>query len=811
METQKLSKWLAELQEYLSSNPTLYQAAKTLLIVFLLFLAYRILKKLTGFSLGSNIPILGAWETQRQVRDLLKAKDFARAGERLLSIGDYEKAIETFVQGKLFLRAAEVHLRKGRYEQAASLYERGGELARAAELYLERKQYQKAEALLEKTGRIDELGDLYKNKGELALAAMAYIKAKQFSLAGNALVKLGKLREAAEAFLKGYELAKTEFGEITPEKFHPETQRIGQEAAKLLERTQQTKRAGELYLELRMYAEAVQCFAKIGDHKRAAEIAERIGNWQQASEFFSKAGDSKTAARIVGEGLANSGELSEAVSKFQEAEEFLRAAEIYLDLQETEKAAEMYERGEEYSLAATFYRTAGNLEKAAHAFEQAKQWNEAIACYAQGNMTEEEMKLREQIGDFVGMAQSLHRRGKTEEALKILERIPEKDSRYRSALSLKGRIYLDLGEPHKAKEFLDRAVSMVERLSGEDIDTIYNLAVIADQTQSTSNALEVLERMLVQDLVDKTALEKAQNVRKVLSDRAFKRMAMATGPLPENTMLDSVKTGQTEATSLKSRRYIPVKEIGRGGMGIVYTARDTALDRIVALKILPGSLKKNDRAVQTFLREAKAAAALNHPNIVTVHDTGIQDGEYYIAMEFIEGKTIKEIIKKRKKLSIASVVEVLKQLLAGLSYAHSKNIVHRDLTTNNIMWTQQRTVKIMDFGLAKVVKELMNEQSIIGGTPSFMSPEQTLGKPIDHRTDIYSLGVSIYEMCLGELPFQGGDLGYHHLHTPPPVPKEKMSDMPQVLSDMILKCMEKDPAQRFQSAAEIQEIVMKLA
>jgi serine/threonine protein kinase len=116
----------------------------------------------------------------------------------------------------------------------------------------------------------------------------------------------------------------------------------------------------------------------------------------------------------------------------------------------------------------------------------------------------------------------------------------------------------------------------------------------------------------------------------------------------------------------------------------------------------------------------------------------------------------------------------------------------------------------MDFGLAKVITELMSEQSIVGGTPSFMSPEQTLGKPIDHRTDIYSFGICLYEMLLGELPFIGGDLGYHHLHTPPPNPKEKDPQMPDGFSQIILSCMQKDPAQRFQSIAEIQDILGKI-
>ena len=150
-----------------------------------------------------------------------------------------------------------------------------------------------------------------------------------------------------------------------------------------------------------------------------------------------------------------------------------------------------------------------------------------------------------------------------------------------------------------------------------------------------------------------------------------------------------------------------------------------------------------------------------------------------------------------------SVYAVTKQLLEGLSYAHKRNVVHRDLTTNNIMWNREKLVKIMDFGLAKVIQDLQSEQSIIGGTPSYMSPEQTLGNPIDHRTDIYSLGVCLFEMSTGELPFRKGNLGYHHVHTSPPSPAEKNPNLPDALVAVTLKCLEKSPDKRPKDVDEV--------
>jgi serine/threonine-protein kinase len=238
-------------------------------------------------------------------------------------------------------------------------------------------------------------------------------------------------------------------------------------------------------------------------------------------------------------------------------------------------------------------------------------------------------------------------------------------------------------------------------------------------------------------------------------------------------------------------------------MGIVYKADDTVLDRTVALKVLPESLKESPQALKNFLREAKSAAALNHPNIVTVYDAGEQDGVYYIAMEYVDGNTLKDIIKRRGKIAPRGIVHVVSQMCEALAYAHEKKIVHRDVKTANTMWTKDRKAKIMDFGLAKVIEEVRNHTTVVSGTPFYMSPEQTLGKNVDHRSDLYSLGVSVFEMATGTLPFTEGNLPYHHVHTPPPRPQELEPELPDLLAGVIERCLRKDPEERYQSAREI--------
>ncbi|MFH1262820.1 MAG: protein kinase [Pseudomonadota bacterium] len=796
--------------DYLAANPALDRTVRFLVLAALGYATYRFVMSRFAFGLRKMIPILGTIYARRQVQDLIRDGEYAQAGELLLEAGELDHASRIFQEGNLFGRAADVYLKQKKSDQAALMYERAGDFEKAASLYIERKQYDRAEASLEKMGKLDAAGDLYLSRGELPLAARAFLRSQRYLEAARVFVKMEKVRESCDAYGKAFDHVKARFDGIASEVVSPEAAEIGIEAANHMERVKEFKRAAALFAELSRPADAARCYAGAGEFKKAGELAQAGGDLSQAAKYWEKSGDPRTAARLEGERLVVAGESQGAIAKFQEAEEFSRAADLYLELHEPIKAAQMYERGEDFHSAASLYRDAGQLEEAGNAFEKDRDYREAVACYRKANLPEREAAILEKLGDFVSLAECLGRQGDSKTALQWLEKVRENDPEFRKALSMKGKFLLK-SDPVKAKEYLDRAVSMVERLTSEDVDAVYNLAVVSEQTQTESKALDVLERALVQDRIEHEARGKAENLRRMLTEKIALHSRMISSPGADTDGTAAFPRAESAgSTSVKATRYVPVKEIGRGGMGIVYTARDMTLDRIVALKILPESLKTNERAVATFLREGKAAAALNHPNIVIVHDAGMQAGQYYIAMEFIDGRTIKEILRIKKRLTLPSVLEVLRQLLSALAYAHSKNVVHRDLTTNNIMWTQQKSVKIMDFGLAKMITELMSEQSIIGGTPSFMSPEQTLGKPIDHRTDIYSLGICIYEMLLGELPFIGGDLGYHHLHTPAPDPRARDSQVPEVFSEIILRCMQKEPEKRFQSIAEIQEIIGKI-
>ena len=251
--------------------------------------------------------------------------------------------------------------------------------------------------------------------------------------------------------------------------------------------------------------------------------------------------------------------------------------------------------------------------------------------------------------------------------------------------------------------------------------------------------------------------------------------------------------------------YKILEKLGAGGMGEVYLAEDTKLDRKVALKFLPQHLTADKEVVERFQREAKAAAVLNHPNIVTIYEINEFEKQTYIAMEHVEGQTLKEKIAPGP-LPLAEVLEITSQICAGLSKAHEAGIVHRDIKPQNIIINKEVQVKILDFGLAKLkgVSQLTKESSTIG-TVHYMSPEQAMGKDVDYRTDIWSLGVVIYEMITGELPFKGDyeqAVVYSILNEKPDLGKKMLKQFPDQLITLLEKSLQKKPSQRYASSLE---------
>ncbi len=259
--------------------------------------------------------------------------------------------------------------------------------------------------------------------------------------------------------------------------------------------------------------------------------------------------------------------------------------------------------------------------------------------------------------------------------------------------------------------------------------------------------------------------------------------------------------------------YKILDELGSGGMGVVYKAHDTKLNRTVALKfILPSIVRKKGNG-KRFIQEAQAAASLNHPHICTVYEIDEQGENTFIAMEYVEGKSLREYAQKGP-MEFGEAVEIASQIADGLQEAHEKGIIHRDIKSSNIIVTEKNQAKIMDFGLAKVTRDTdLSETKSVKGTVSYMSPEQALGKNVDLRTDIWSFGVVLYEMLSARLPFESShdQLVLYSILNEDPIPlTELRGDLPAVLERIVRKCLNKNPDKRYQNISSLKEDLLRL-
>lgn len=268
------------------------------------------------------------------------------------------------------------------------------------------------------------------------------------------------------------------------------------------------------------------------------------------------------------------------------------------------------------------------------------------------------------------------------------------------------------------------------------------------------------------------------------------------------TPKEELTTGSTFAG-----RYQIIEELGKGGMGKVYRALDKKLNEEVALKLIKHEIASDKKTLERFSNELKIARKIVHKNVGRMYELMEEKGTHFITMEYVSGEDLKSFIRRSRQLNVGTAIVIARQVCDGLAEAHRQWVVHRDLKPNNIMIDKEGNARIMDFGIARSLKEKgITGAGVMIGTPEYMSPEQVEGKETDQRSDVYSLGVILYEMVTGQVPFEGDTpftIGVKHKSEMPKDPKDLNTQIPEDLSRMILKCMEKDKEVRYQSAGEL--------
>ena len=679
-----------------------------------------------------------------------------------------------------------------------------------------------ASAILVQAGMVEDAISLCETRGNPTEAIDIAMKFQRYELAERIADEHNLTQKLADIYL---------------------LQNKNEEAAEVLLSLKQFDKAAKIFFKIKQFDKAAVLYAKIGQFMNAVMCYQKSGNQAKQLEMQVRAFESELA-------LANGDLQATSVSRTMA----IYAAKAYLKDPETrQKGLDILNKAQALEETAQELAREGQNELAAICFEAGNLYEQSYRGYlsigdfenayrmaqATGN-TDLEIATLKRFKKFYKLGQKYIAARRIDDALSALKQVDSNDPNYVNALELQGDIYC------KQKNYSD-AVSCYESLLWQQLPSEklcriaykagYSYEILEDydnalrhyqKVQSidagfhdigaTINSLIGKQEQLRQESMRADNLETDETCDSPVKPKTLnepddfgekKRRSVATGQLMHSGTrsrgrISTVIIGDTEVAAIGSDRYKVVEEVAHGGMGVVYKATDTILMRTVALKVLSNKLRDNPVALEYFMREARASAQLQHINIVTVYDIGsLNDGNIYMAMEFIDGKNLKQIISQTGPFPTKFLLQVAMHACRGLQYAHENGIIHRDIKSSNMMIAKKdKTLKICDLGLAKFASDDRNSTQAVG-TPYYMSPEQVLGNEIDRRSDIYSLGVTLFELSTGVLPFVKGDLPYKHVHEPPPAPSTFNQQINPDVEAIILKMMEKKPDDRYATCNDV--------
>ncbi len=768
----------------------------------LLGYALLILLLVLSFSLFKRVFLGGGKSTffaSTDANPSEKYQDPVLAGEFFEKAQDYHQAIESYKQGHAFHQLGRIYEILKQWDDAAQFYNIAGEAEKAALMYKRAGVHLKAAAC-------------YLTCNKNLLAAEMYEKGHEYGEAAAQYEKFGKLFKAADLYKrsKDYKKAADTFRD-----YYLKQKMLSSNMS--IEKQKQIKLAahesGMQYVKAAQFRLAMEIFSDAGLDEQAAEAAVQAGEVEKAARYYLSAkafekaaklydamGDRKRGRWMMAKKYQEEENFSAAAQEFERGESWVEAAEMYEKSGDQIGAGRMYHQAGDYHRSADAFLSGGDAESAAQSLEKGGRLQEASDLYVKLKQFDQAARMQELIGDYYQAARLFKEQGDADQCISYLQRVQADSKDYTKASLLLGEMFIEQGMQTAAKDCFRRIIAR-KAVSSLNISCYYNLARLHESEKEFEEAEKLYESILRKDYAYKDVRTRSARLKKTL-ETVNKKSDLKSVPLPPTRQMEVGTQG-------RMTRYKLIKKVGQGGMGVVYKAEDAVLKRIVAYKILPESIKENPSVLQNFLQEAQIAAALNHPNIVTIFDTGKNGPDIYITMEYIDGISLKYYLE-RYPSSIPQLLETMKSICRGVAYAHKKRVIHRDLKPSNVMLLHDYTVKIMDFGLAKILTETMVEKTSIKGTPLYMSPEQIVGAKVDTRSDIYSLGCTFYRMLTGRPPFSKGDIYYQHLHATAISLRSINPEISPELEKIILKCIEKKKTLRYQSVDEMISAISRL-
>ncbi len=789
---------------------------------FILWLSYTILKfiitrtyrfimsRFHGSSLSMSIE---KRKMYAQARKLARKKQHDRAADLYMSLHEDTMAAKTLEKGGLLAKAGQIYEKMGKVDKAIELYEKAGEHSWHADALMRQEKYAQAAEVFRKAGKPILAAEAYEKAQMHTEAARLFEEAGHTLFAAMHFEKAGNLDKAAVYYDRAFveTTSSKEMNVANIEKYNQYSIKAGQ----YYRETGQYPKAVECYARVKAYLEAAECALLAGDKTRAAELFESGKLYEKSAEIFRELGNTRRAAELMSDKYFADGNYVGAADMLMESGDFIKAAELYNGAGEFGKAGDCYMRQREYYDAAAMFEKAGEDLKAAQAYEKNGDFKIAAEIYMNLGDVEKASSMVESAGEYFAAAEMYRKANLPAKEFSSLQKVRQGDPGYLNACGRMADILREQGKLDVAEQKYVIAIGQSEP-DEENIGYFYGLGTIYESDGKFKEALGMYKKIQLVDIAYKDVEERAKRCEAQVSVAATQAAASRagisrpgnSGAAPGVTASAAVQPSGTghpaSATSDSAKRYTILQEIGRVGMGVVYKAMDNTLSRTIAIKLLPKSISENPKAIMRFSAEARSAAQLNNQNIVTLYDFQQAGGRSFITMEYVEGVTLKKLQTMVERLPLNKTLKIIYQCCQGLDYAHKKGIIHRDIKPSNIMISKQNIVKIMDFGLAKSPgEETLTDAGSISGTIMYMSPEQLQGKKLTPATDIYSLGLVLYELAAGKHPFSEGDAAYHHIHTQPAPPIQLRPEIPGKLNEIILKCLDKEPSRRYESAYQL--------
>ena len=705
----------------------------------------------------------------------LKAQRIAKRIALEIADGIYDNAIPHLIAEGRLEEAAELEERRGKLDQAAKLFERVGHAERAAALYAQQDDLQMAALVLKAANKPDAAAAMYERDGRWDAAAPLYEETGAHERAATAYLQAGQRRQAA--------LMWRQHGDH--------------------------KRALSLFTELGEHGEIAACYEALGQLRDAAEAWLGAGDLARASALLNQC--QEDAPRVIATWAEANARPEWAAPRWEALGEVDQAIACYLLTQPQEAARLLLARGEQDN-AAEVLSAHGLFKEAAELYLQAERWREAAAAYYKaGNISKAVHYLRE-CQDWLTMARVFLSYQLRNEAKSALESLGPDHPDYRDGLMLLAQLESADNRREEALAAYDKLVNHALESEGKEARTRSWILTMVDlllEDGRTAQGRQWLERLddlglMTDDIRERldpcstTAPEWVADLDPALRE--------STGPVS----LHDTSLQQLSAAILpQHERYEFIAKIGQGGNGVIYKAIDRTLEREICMKMIGTSSLPSETARQFFMREAKTAARLNHANIVTIYDTGEINEQPYIAMELVDGENLADLVERdHLPMSPQQFAPICRQLCEALTYAHEQGVVHRDIKLENVMVDAKGDVKLMDFGLARAMHGAPEQSLIISGTPAYMSPEQIVGQDVDHRTDIYALGVMMYLLLVGQWPFEEGNVLAQHRFADIPDPRAINPKLPVAFRHVITGCMAKKRDDRYAVANRVSEAFM---